>query len=204
MNHGSLHSELRLIADMVPTGATLLDIGCEYGTLLRHVQDTKQVDGRGIEIDQEKVSVCVANGLSVIQGDADRDLQHYPDQAFDVAVLSIALQMMHRPKDVLEQMLRIANKAIVAIPNFGHWKNRCYLGLRGRMPVTSALSYEWYETPNIHFCTLRDFNDLASAVGAEIIRSYALNESGAVMRGSGLLTNLLAVKGVYELKRRSA
>ena len=142
---------------MVETGARVLDVGCGDGELLRLLAETRGVDARGIEISQQGVNDCVAKGLSVVQGDADIDLADYPDDGFDYVILSQTLQATRNPRKVLEQMLRIGKRAIVSFPNFGHWRIRWQLGLRGRMPMTENLSYAWYETPNIHFCTIRDF-----------------------------------------------
>ena len=153
----SLRPDLRVIADMVSPESTLIDVGCGEGDLLAWLQQEKKVSGRGLELGQNGVNRCIARGLSVIQGDADTDLQYYPDQAYDYAILSQTLQTLRNPREVLDHLVRIARHAIVSVPNFGHWKNRLYLTTRGRMPVTKALSYEWYDTPNIHFCTITDF-----------------------------------------------
>ena len=135
----------------------MLDVGCGDGELLRLLAETTDVDARGVEISQQGVNDCVARGLSVVQGDADVDLADYPDDGFDYVILSQTLQATRNPRQVLEQMLRIGKRAIVSFPNFGHWRIRWQLGLRGRMPVTENLSYAWYETPNIHLCSIRDF-----------------------------------------------
>ncbi|MGO8955539.1 MAG: methionine biosynthesis protein MetW, partial [Rhodomicrobium sp.] len=145
--------DLLVIAGMVEPGARVLDVGCGRGELLRLLEEQKQVDGRGIELKQSRVNFCVGRGLSVIQGDADRDLADYPDQAFDYAILSRTLQATYRPKEVLEELLRIARRVIVSFPNFGFWRIRLQILLSGRMPVTWNLPETWYETPNIHFCT---------------------------------------------------
>ena len=137
-----------------------------------------QVDGRGIELSQRGVNDCVAKGLSVVQGDADSDLADYPDDAFDFVILSQTLQATRQPRAVLENLLRIGRQAIVSVPNFGHWRVRVQLALRGRMPVTEHMRYSWYDTPNIHFCTIDDFIDLAGSVGAVIDRSVALDQRG--------------------------
>ena len=140
--------------------------------------EERNVDGRGIELSQQGVNDCVAKGLSVIQGDADADLADYPNDAFDYVILSQTLQATRRPRAVLEHMLRIGRRAIVSVPNFGHWSVRAQLALRGRMPVTESLAHSWYDTPNIHFCTIADFVTLAHEVGATIDKSVALNRAG--------------------------
>ncbi|SDB25800.1 methionine biosynthesis protein MetW [Bauldia litoralis] len=167
-----------VIAELVEPGVRVLDVGCGDGGLLSLLETTRGVDGRGIEISQKGVNESVARGLSVIQGNADTDLVDYPDNAFDYVILSQTLQATHRPRDVIEQMLRIGDKAIVSFPNFGHWRMRGMLMLNGRMPVTRNLPQAWYETQNIHFCTIRDFIDLCDEMGAHIERGVALNGSG--------------------------
>jgi len=152
-----LRPDLRLIADLVEPNTRVLDVGCGDGSLLQLLADTKAVDGRGVEVERERVNACVARGLSVIQGDADSDLADYPDGAFDYAILSLTIQATLRPKEVLEQLLRIGRHAIVSFPNFGHWQVRARLLLDGRMPVTANLPEAWYVTPNVHLCTIKDF-----------------------------------------------
>src|SRR5215831_6171564 len=152
-----LRRDLRLIAEMVEPGSRVLDVGCGDGALLAYLTRHKSVDGRGIELSQSGVNACVGHGLSVIQGDADRDLDAYPSGAFDYVVLSQTLQATRQPRRVVEQLVRIGRRAIVSFPNFGHWRIRAELVLRGCMPVTPALAQAWYDTPNIHLCTILDF-----------------------------------------------
>ena len=149
--------DLVRVAEMVEPRARVLDVGCGDGALLRLLAETREVDGRGIEISQRGVNDCVAKGLSVIQGDADTDLADYPDDAFDYVILSQTLQATRQPRVVMEHMLRIGRRAIVSFPNFGHWRIRAQIAFKGRMPVTENLSHAWYDTPNIHFCTIRGF-----------------------------------------------
>jgi methionine biosynthesis protein MetW len=166
------------LASMVEPGSRVLDVGCGDGSLLRLLAEKRSVDARGIELSQSGVNLCVAKGLSVIQGDADTDLVYYPDGSFDYVILSQTLQAMRQPRVVMEHMLRIGRRAIVSFPNFGHWKIRLQLLTSGRMPVTKNLSYSWYETPNIHFCTINDFIDMVDEMGAVIEQASALDRFG--------------------------
>jgi methionine biosynthesis protein MetW len=191
-----------LIAEMVEPGTRVLDVGCGDGELLQLLADRNGVDGRGVEIARDKVNVCLAHGLSVIQGDADRDLANYPDQAFDYAVLSLTIQATRHPQTVLENLLRIGRRAIVSFPNFGHWKIRSRLLLTGRMPITPNLPDPWYLSPNAHLCTIRDFADLCAIVNAEVEQAVAFNDSGRRLpiKWSLSTQNLLGEKAVFLLK----
>ncbi len=201
--NGNLRVDLKLIAEMVTPGARVLDVGCGEGALLAWLDRHRGVDGRGIELSMAGVSAAVAHGLSVIQGDADTDLDDYPDGAFDYVILSQTLQATHEPKTVLNNMLRIGRHAIVSFPNFGHWRVRLHLLTRGRMPVNETLAYEWYETPNIHFCTIRDFLVLCRDLGIVVERSVPLDRNGRElsMAGRGGTANLLAAQAVFLLTR---
>jgi methionine biosynthesis protein MetW len=193
-----------LIADLVAPGSRVLDVGCGDGELLQLLADKRNVDGRGIELSRERVNACVARGLSVIQGDADRDLLNYPDQAFDYALLSLTIQATRQPRAVLEHLLRIGRKAIVSFPNFGHWRIRSQLLFNGRMPITDNLPETWYASPNAHLCTIKDFVDLVAVVHAEVQQAVAFNSYGRPLpaKRSLSLQNLLGEKAVFLLARK--
>src|SRR5204863_8872448 len=201
---GGSRVDLLVVADMVQHGARVLDVGCGDGELLR-LLETRGVDGRGIELSREGVNRCVAKGLAVIQGDADTDLEDYPNDAFDFVILSQTLQATRRPRVVLEHMLRIGSYAIVSFPNFGHWKIRLQVGVGGQMPQTDNLPYSWWDTPNIHFCTIKDFRQLCEVAGARIERAVALNAWGRALRFNApwWFWNLMGEQAVFLLSRQS-
>jgi methionine biosynthesis protein MetW len=197
--------DLALIAAMVEPKSRVLDVGCGDGALLQLLARDRGVDGRGVELSQRGVNDCVSKGLSVIQGDADADLADYPDDGFDYVILSQTLQATRQPRDVLAHMLRIGRRAIVSFPNFGHWRVRAELLLHGRMPRTQSLDYEWYDTPNIHLCTIRDFVALVGDLGARIERGAALDHRGAPLgAASWRLWNLFGAQAVFLLERKNS
>lgn len=203
---GSAHrADHLLISEMVAAGSRVLDVGCGDGALLQLLADTRAVDGRGMEFERDKVNACVARGLSVIQGDADTDLDDYPEQAFDYAILSLTIQATRRPKPVLENLLRIGRFAIVSFPNFGHWTIRAKLLFSGRMPTTPNLPEPWYLSPDAHLCTIADFVDLCADVDAHVERAVAFNTWGRRLpiANSIRLQNLLGEKAVFLLRRRN-
>jgi methionine biosynthesis protein MetW len=203
---GQHRSDHLLIAEMVTPSSRVLDVGCGDGALLTLLAETKGVDGRGVELSREKVNLCVKSGLSVIQGDADSDLADYPDRAFDFAVLSLTIQATRKPRTVLENLLRIGEHAIVSFPNFGHWRVRADLLLKGRMPMTPNLPEPWYTTADAHLCTIKDFVDLVSLVDAEVEEAVAFNSQGQRLpiKNSLSLQNLLGEKAVFKLKRKTS
>ncbi|QRE73459.1 methionine biosynthesis protein MetW [Methylobacterium aquaticum] len=200
---GSSRIDHLVMLNLVEPGSRVLDVGCGDGSLLALLRDRRGVDGRGIELSREGVNACLAHGLPVIQGDADTDLAAYPDDAFDYVILSQTIQATRQPKEVLEHLLRIGRHAIVSFPNFGHWRVRSELLLRGRMPMTDTLPDPWYATPNIHHCTIRDFVGLCRLVGARIERASALDASGHPMRFAlpWWVWNLVGTQGVFLLRR---
>lgn len=199
----NLRPDHDVIAKMLPQGARVLDIGCGDGELLQ-VLRAQNINARGMEIDQEKVAHCLQQGLSVMQGDANFDLAHYPEQGFDYAILTQVLQVTKFPNKILQEVLRISGKAIVSIPNFGHWENRLQLLVGGRMPVTKKLSYQWYETPNIHFCTIRDFIVLCHDLGIKIEQQIAVKPNGKnfVFKNSATYANLACELGIFLLSKK--
>jgi len=201
---GGARVDLILVAEMVAPGAKVLDIGAGDGELLRILGENRGVDGRGIELSREGVNECVAKGLAVIQGDADTDLADYPNDAFDYVILSQTLQAMRQPRAVLEHMLRIARNVIVSFPNFGHWKIRSQVAIGGHMPRTDNLPYAWWDSPNIHFCTIKDFRDLCDVTGAKMERAVALDAWGRPLRFNApwWFWNLFGEQAVFLLSRR--
>ena len=202
----NLRVDLALISGMIEPKSRVLDIGCGDGTLIDHLFTTKGCDARGIEIDMAEVTRAVAYGLPVMHGDADSDLSQYPDGAFDYVVLSRTLQAVERPREVLRQMLRIGTRAIVSFPNFGFWRLRWQLLTRGRMPVTATWDREWYETPNIHPCTIRDFFVLCAAEGYAVERWLAVDERGSrsPWRRAPRLANLFGEQALFLLRNGGA
>lgn len=209
MNNDTIHHrasdirvDLLLIADMIPEGSRVLDVGCGDGGLLDYLRREKNVDARGIELSQEGVNKSVSKGLSVIQGNAEEEISHFPDNSFDYVILSQTLQAMNRPDKILQELLRVGKRAIVSFPNFGNWRVRLHLMLFGRMPVTKSLDYPWYSTPNIHFCTIRDFVDLCRELDIKIEKGMAVSSVGSRIGFNVMaLTNLLATQGLYVLTR---
>jgi methionine biosynthesis protein MetW len=200
----ALRPDLAAIAQMIPEGSSVLDVGCGDGALLEHLSTTKHVDGRGLELSQQNVNACVARGLAVVQGDADTDLNEYPSQVFDFVILSQTIQATRDPSAVLKHLLRIGRHTAVSLPNFGHWRVRLSLLVNGRMPQTRALGYTWHDTPNIHLCTIADFVTLVGESNAVIESALALREDGRTyaMRADEWGPNLFAEGAIFMLRPR--
>ena len=169
--------DFKIIADLIPANSSVIDVGCNDGSLLEFLKEKKDINGRGMEIDQQKVQLCLSKGISVIEGDADLDLYDYPDNLFDYSILTYTLQATKSPKNVLSELVRISSKAIISFPNFGHWKIATSLLIKRKMPISEKLSYSWHETPNLHFCTINDFIDLCEEAGIRIEKQANLKTS---------------------------
>lgn len=197
-----LRGDLQVVADWIPARARVLDLGCGDGSLLRHLQDSRQVTGYGLEIDPAKVTDCVANGVNVIHTDLDQGLSDFDADSFDTVVMTQTLQAVRRPDQLLDEMLRVGREGIVTFPNFAFWRLRYYLTVLGRMPMSGALSYGWYETPNIHLCTLRDFEELCREKGIRITRRQVLSHDLRRPLLATYFPNLLAEIAIYRFERR--
>jgi methionine biosynthesis protein MetW len=202
-NAKAIRVDLQIIADMIEPGSRVLDVGCSDGQLLEYLVREKNVRGRGLEISPNGVNACVDKGLSVVQGDAEEDLGYYPDNAFDFVILSQTLQATHHPDQIVKDLLRLGKRAIVSFPNFGHWRVRSYLFFKGRMPVNDSMPYEWYNSPNTHFCTIKDFIVMCDEMGVTIERSVALAADGQAhrIRTNLFFANLLGEQAVFLLRK---
>ncbi|MBT8114649.1 MAG: methionine biosynthesis protein MetW, partial [Arenicella sp.] len=179
--------DLRLISEWVAPGSRVMDLGCGNGNLLKHLQSSKQVTGYGIELNPQRIAECIENGVNVIQTNLNNGLQHFDDDSFDYVILSLTLQAMRRPDQLLKEMLRVGRQGIVTFPNFAYWRNRLQVALSGNMPVSAELPAMWYATPNIHLCTIHDFHALCDELGFKIEASIAMHHSGKRHPGLKLL-----------------
>ncbi len=170
-----MRADLRIISDLIKHGARVLDLGCGEGELLAHLKDHKAVNGYGLEIDTDNITTCIHKGVNVIEQDLDDGLDSFDDNSFDMVIMTETLQSVHAPDHLLEEMLRIGRECIVTFPNFAYWRCRLYLALNGRMPVSEHLPHSWYDTPNIHLCTFRDFERLCQARGFDIIERFVVD-----------------------------
>lgn len=205
MSSDALRPDLQVMADWIAPGSRVLDVGCEDGLLLDWLSRYKQVDGRGLEVEQANVSRCLAKGLSVMQGDANVDLAYYPSASADYAVMGHTLQRMQRPDETLRELARIGRQVIVSVPNFAHWYNRYYFLAKGRMPVSKNLPYEWFETPNIHFCSLIDLVRLCEALDIVIEKRIYVTTQGVAgaFSGKNLFANCFGEQGIFLLRGNS-
>ena len=193
--------DLSHIQRWIAPGSRVLDLGCGDGVFLEFLRDQRQVRGTGLEIDQDYITAAIARGLNVMEQDMDEGLANFPDQSFDTVVLALALQAVNYPDRVLEEMLRIGREGIVTFPNFGHWRCRLMLGIQGRMPVSSFMPYTWYNTPNIHFCTVKDFEDLCRNKGIRILARDVVGNTKRQPLLSNKWPNLFATTAIYHITR---
>ena len=198
-----MKSEYKIITDIIKQNTRVLDVGCDDGTLIEFLKKNKNIDIRGIEISKEKVQICIAKGLTVIEGNAEFDLKQFPNDSFDYVVLGQTLQAFVNPEIVIKELLRVGKKAIVTIPNFGHWKVRLNLLIKGTMPVSKTLPNDWYNTPNIHMCTIKDFVKFSKIINFKIFKSLALiNKNVSTINKSNLFfKNLFAELGIFLIEK---
>ena len=195
--------DFEIIKNVIKDNSRILDIGCENGELLKFLNKGKKIDGRGLEISQKNVSICLKHGLSVVQGDADKDLVSYPSKSFDFVILSQTLQATHSPEKVLNELVRISKRAIVSFPNFGSWVIRLKLLINGIMPESDLLPYTWYTTPNIHLCTIKDFKKLCNKNSINIEQNFFLNKNRKKITNpiKKLFNNFFSISGLFVLKK---
>ena len=198
-----MKQEFKIISDFIEKNTRVLDVGCGDGTLMEYLKNNKEIDIRGIEISKDNSQKCVGKGLTVIEGDAEKDLSQFPDGSFDFVILSQTLQAFLNPEKVIAELLRVGKKAIVTIPNFGYWKVRLHLLIKGTMPITRTLPDEWYNTPNLHMCTIKDFFTFCENRKINLYKSIALQnlKSSKITNTNLTLKNLTAVLGIFLIEK---
>ena len=198
-----MKKEFKIISELIENNTRVLDVGCGDGTLMKYLKDAKNIDTRGLEISKNNVQNCISKGLSIIEGNAEKDLLQFPNLSFDYVVLSQTLQAFYNPEKVIDDLLRVANKAIVTIPNFGYWKVRLHLLLKGTMPITKILPDEWYNTPNLHMCTIKDFFNFCSKKNIELYKSIALNgeKTSKINKTNLSIKNFYSELGIFLIKK---
>ena len=196
--------DLQIIADQIPDNSRVLDVGCGDGTLLAYLTEKKNINGRGLELSTSKVNEALRNGLAVVQGDLESELSNYTKESFDYVILSQTLQATRNPKSVLETLLHIGNNIVISFPNFGHWKVRLSLLLKGKMPTTPTLPETWYDTENIHLCTILDFISLVDELDVSIKKGYALDKDGSIktLKALGWAANLVGEQAIFFLEKK--
>ena len=200
-----MKKEFKIIAELIEKNTRVLDVGCGDGILMKYLKDNKNIDTRGLEISKNNVQVCIAKGLAVIEGNAEKDLHQFPNSSFDYVVLSQTLQAFYNPEKVINDLLRVANKAIVTIPNFGYWKVRWHLLFKGTMPITKNLPDEWYNTPNLHMCTIKDFFNFCLKKKIKLYKSIALHEqkTSNINKMNLNLKNLSSELGIFLIENEN-
>lgn len=190
-----------IISNWIKPESRVLDLGCGDGTLLHQLTSQKNIHGYGLEIDEENILRCIEKSVNVIDQDIEKDLHHFDDQSFDTVIMSQAIQTLQRPNKALEEMLRIGRECIITFPNFGHWKARLQLAFNGRMPVSDILPYEWYNTPNIHFCTFNDFDDMCESLKADVINREVVATKSIGQKFQKLNPNLFGETALYRVSK---
>ena len=198
-----MKNEFQVIAELIEKDKKVLDVGCGDGILMEYLKNNKNTNIRGLEISKSKVQECIAKGLTVIEGNAEKDLKQFPDKSFEYVVLSQTLQAFLNPELVINELLRVGKKAIVTIPNFGYWKVRLHLLIKGTMPITKTLPDEWYNTPNIHMCSIKDFFHFVKSKDIKIFKSLAVsNQNVSIIKDSNLpIKNLIADLGIFLIEK---
>ncbi len=198
-----MKEEFKVISKLIVERSRVLDVGCGDGILMEYLSKNKVVDVRGLEISKEKVKKCLSNGLAVVEGNAEYDLKQFPDLSFDYVILSQTLQAFMSPENVIKDLLRVGKKVIVTIPNFGHWKIRVDLLFKGEMPITKNLPYEWYNTPNLHMCTIQDFYNFCNNKGINIFKTISLNgqKTSKITASNLKYKNLISELGIFLLEK---
>ena len=198
-----MKKEFQIIAELIDNKTRVLDVGCGDGTLMKYLKEKKDIDTRGLEISKNKIQICVSKGLSVIEGNAEKDLKQFPDSSFNYVILSQTLQAFYNPEKVIDDLLNVAEKAIVTIPNFGFWRVRLDLLIKGKMPITKNLPEEWYNTPNLHMCTIKDFFNFCNKKNIKLYKSLALNDQkiSDINNKNLEIKNLFSELGIFLLEK---
>ena len=191
--------EFKIISDLLPNNSKVLDVGCGDGTLMKFLSKEKNIDVRGLELNEADVEICISKGLSVIEGNAENELGQFPNTSFDYVILSQTLQAFYNPVRVLDHLLRIGKASIISVPNFGHWKVRASLLFFGRMPITKSLPYKWYDTPNLHMCTIKDFYELCQTRNINMKKIVGINndKTSLIHNNNIRLKNLFSEVGIF-------
>jgi len=198
-----MKKEFQIIAELIDNKTRVLDVGCGDGTLMKYLKEKKDIDTRGLEISKNKIQICVSKGLSVIEGNAEKDLKQFPDSSFNYVILSQTLQAFYNPEKVIDDLLNVADKAIITIPNFGFWRVRLDLLIKGKMPITKNLPEEWYNTPNLHMCTIKDLFHFCLEKNIKLYKSLALNDQkiSDISNKNLEIKNLFSELGIFLLEK---